>query len=287
MRLSALGVLLLAAVFHSTWNLLLKREPNRLTLIAGACIWTSLGAVVLFLYEGRLPPGSLVPAVASGILNLLNFVALSEAYERTDFSIAYPIARGGAPALLALGAVVVLREQVSALGVTGIAIVVAGLALVGSARRSQDPTRSEPHRRGGIPLAILCAVFIATYSLIDAAAVRKVPALEYVLEIFVVNTLLLVPYVMWRNRPAVFVQAFRAQWKRMLLVSALWLAGYVMVLRVYATNPVAYAGAVREVSIVIGALAGWLWLGEGFGGRRTVGATLAVAGMVLLALVGH
>ena len=64
------------------------------------------------------------------------------------------------------------------------------------------------------------------------------------------------------------------------------LFAYTLVLRAYAVAPLAYAGAIREVSVVIAALVGWLWLGEQFGARRLAGAWLVFAGIVILATLG-
>jgi drug/metabolite transporter (DMT)-like permease len=43
---------------------------------------------------------------------------------------------------------------------------------------------------------------------------------------------------------------------------------------------------VREVSVVFGALAGWLWLGESFGPRRTLAALMIFCGILIIALTG-
>jgi drug/metabolite transporter (DMT)-like permease len=64
------------------------------------------------------------------------------------------------------------------------------------------------------------------------------------------------------------------------------LAAYGLVLAAYARAPLSYAGAVREVGVVFGALAGWLVLREPFGPRRLAGAALVAAGVVLVAAAG-
>jgi drug/metabolite transporter (DMT)-like permease len=234
-----------------------------------------------------LPRGSTVTwlAVGSALLNFFTFIVVAAAYESADFSLVYPIARGGAPALIALGAVLVLGERLGWVGACGIALVVGGLVFV-SGTGQPTPTRPMPHLRRGILLAAVGALLVATYSIIDAAAVRRTPAIPYVLEVFVIDAALLVPLVAALRGPRVLIGAFRTTWKTMASVSALWFAAYGLALRVYAFSPVAYAGAVREVSIVFGALAGWLWLDEGFGLRRTLGALLALGGIILLALAG-
>ena len=59
---------------------------------------------------------------------------------------------------------------------------------------------------------------------------------------------------------------------------------YILVVTAFSLAPVAYVGAVREISIVLAALAGWLILGEAFGPRRTLGAALITFGVILITL---
>jgi drug/metabolite transporter (DMT)-like permease len=77
---------------------------------------------------------------------------------------------------------------------------------------------------------------------------------------------------------------WRSHWPRISLIGLLSLAAYTLVLGVYTFAPVSYAGAVREVSIVFAAFAGWRWLGEGFGALRAGGALAIFAGILLIAL---
>jgi multidrug transporter EmrE-like cation transporter len=49
---------------------------------------------------------------------------------------------------------------------------------------------------------------------------------------------------------------------------------------------VSYSGAIREVGVVMGAIAGWQFLGEKFGAARVIGATVIFAGILIIALLG-
>jgi drug/metabolite transporter (DMT)-like permease len=69
-------------------------------------------------------------------------------------------------------------------------------------------------------------------------------------------------------------------------VGILTLLTYILVLQAYTIAHVSYVGALREVSIVLAALAGWRWLGEAFGALRTVGALLIFVGIVVIATAG-
>ena len=70
------------------------------------------------------------------------------------------------------------------------------------------------------------------------------------------------------------------------LMGLLTFLAYSLVLTAYSMTQVSYAGAIREVSIVIAALAGWGLLGEGLGKVRVVGAAVVFAGILLIAFKG-
>jgi drug/metabolite transporter (DMT)-like permease len=61
---------------------------------------------------------------------------------------------------------------------------------------------------------------------------------------------------------------------------------YLLVLLAYTRTQVAYAGAVREISVVIAAIVGWRFLGEPFGIYRTVGAGMIFGGVLIIAIAG-
>ena len=59
---------------------------------------------------------------------------------------------------------------------------------------------------------------------------------------------------------------------------------YIMVLVALTTSQVSYVAPVREVGIVLGALMGVVFLGEGYGRFRLAGSVLIVAGVIVLGL---
>ncbi len=80
------------------------------------------------------------------------------------------------------------------------------------------------------------------------------------------------------------VAEWRANWQRIIMVGIATMFAYIFVLQAYTIASVSYAGAIREISVVFGALAGWLWLGEGFGVARTAGAALIFLGILVIAV---
>jgi drug/metabolite transporter (DMT)-like permease len=129
-------------------------------------------------------------------------------------------------------------------------------------------------------------VLIALYTVIDGAAVRLVSPVPYNARVFVITALLLAPYILRRYDRRTLLGEWRQRWPRILAAGALMLLSYGLVLVAYTLAPVGYAGAVREVSIVFAALAGWWWLDEPLGWLRVAGAVLICGGLFLIVLAG-
>ena len=284
MPITALGLLLLAAILHAGWNLLLKRAGG-----SYASMWwaLALGAVICLPVLIFFPPlpGRIWPyLIASALVEAAYYATLASAYQQEDFSLVYPIARGTAPALLALWAILFLKETPSPAGGMGLAVLSLGLMLIGSSKWWSF--RQHRGSLSGLGLAGLVAVLISIYSTIDGAAVRIVDAVPYTVMVFLLTAAFITPVILrMYGWPALRAEGY-AHWQRSAAIGILSLLAYLLVLVVYSFAPVSYAGAIREVSILVGALAGWLWLKEEFGRVRVIGAAVIFAGIVMIFLKG-
>ena len=244
-----------------------------------ALIVTNLCCVGIF----ALHPVSLRPVrvllAASAVLEASYYLILTAAYRAGDFSLVYPVARGTAPGLLAVWAILVLAERPSPLGLAGILCVALGVAIVGWSGRIGKPGAA-------LALSLLLALVISVYSVIDGAAVRRVDPLSYTAAMFFCVTVMLTPVLLVREGWSGLRAAVRLEPLRILGIGVGQLAGYLIVLWVYARAPVAYGGAIRESSVLLAALLGWRFLGEPFGSRRLLGALVIVSGVALIALRG-
>jgi drug/metabolite transporter (DMT)-like permease len=285
MPLSALGLLLLAAVLHATWNLFVKRAKEKQVftwwgLVVGAICFIPL------LFIGPPLPLKIWPYVAaSGLMESIYFVGLTYAYSLDDFSLIYPLARGAAPAFLLIWATLFLDEGPRPVGLIGLALLLLGLTIVGSASWLSQRKITLPNMKGTI-VALATAFCISIYSATDGAAVRLAPSLPYTVVVLGLSAILIMPALLLRYGSHAVTAEFRANWPRIILVGILMLASYALVLAVYSFARVSYAGAVREISIVFAAVIGWRWLGEGFGAIRLVGAILIFAGILVIAIAG-
>ena len=285
MSLTALALLLLAAVLHAEWNLLVKnaREKQVFTwwaLCAGAVCFSPLLLLI------RTFPIHIWPFIlSSALIEAAYYITLTKAYQHGDFSLVYPMARGTAPAFLVLWAVLFLGERPRPAGLVGLALLILGLVIVGgkawwSLRKKTSLSTS------GIVLALTVACCISIYSAIDGAAVHIVSSIPYTVLVISLATAFFTPLVLLRYGRSAVVSEWKANWLRIIIVGILSFASYMLVLASYSIAPVSYAGAVREISIVFAAFMGWRWLQEDLGLQRVIGASIIFIGILIIAIGG-
>jgi drug/metabolite transporter (DMT)-like permease len=282
MSFYALGLLLISALIHMGWNLLVKQaEQRHLITWWGLVVGALCFAPWAWVARAELAQ-VWVYALVSGIFQLLYYLILGYAYNRGDFSLVYPVARGSAPIFIACWSVIFLHEQIRGVGLLGLITVVVGLIIIGVGAW-QNVQQNRLHLAGLVaPFAI--ALTISGYSVIDGAAVDYVAPFPYTVLGFMISALLLSPVMVQRYGWGTITAVLQAHWRRISVVGLSTYAAYGLVLTAYALAQVSYVGAVREISIVFAALAGWLWLGEPFGLARTLGAAVVCAGIFLVTL---
>jgi drug/metabolite transporter (DMT)-like permease len=282
MGIGPLALILAAAVAHAGWNLVAKRAGGGLPFVwlcaaAGVLLYTPAALIQLALDSDRLSLAGLGFMAGSGALHAGYFTALQRGYALGDLSLVYPLARGIAPLLSVIAAIVILGESATAVSLAGAALIVAAIISLATGARGERTTPA-------IALAVVTGALTAAYTVWDSHAVTALhqPVIVY----FWGGQLILVALLAgpaWRRRPEV-VRTVRRQWRSVLAVGALSPAAYILVLVALTLAPVVVVAPAREVSIVFGVLIGANSLGEGHAVRRTVAALAIVAGVALLAV---
>lgn len=284
MSLSALLLVLAAAVVHGTWNVIAKRVAGGdayvfLYTLGGAIVYAP--AVLWLLFVERIPLDAVtLGAVAvSAVLHLVYGVVLQRGYQVGDLSVVYPVARGTGPLIATAGAILLLGERPSPLALGGAALIVAGTFLVaGGANMLRT---GAVHR--GVGHGVLTGIFISTYTLWDAYSVKILLIAPVLLQClsYWPRTVFFLP-VAWRNRAEV-----RRLWRdyRWEVVASAVLAplAYILVLVAMKIAPVSYVAPARELSMLFAAFLGARLLKEGEMKTRMLASGLIVLGVVALA----
>ena len=284
-----LGLILLSALAHASWNLLLKRSENKEIFawglpLSAAVVLAPLGGALLWF--NPLPAPGLWLAVVSAGLQMLYFILLGRGYERGDLSLVYPIARGIGTMLVPVLAALILRERVELPAVLGIVSVVAGIYTVSWWGRFREILGNPLAllRDGGVRYAVLTGLTITAYTLVDKRGVEQVEPFLYMYLITVGSALGLAPYILRSHGLA----PIRREWQKnawpIVASGLLFFTAYGLALTAFSMSRVSYAAPAREVGIVVGVLMGFLILKEPFGLGRLLGSGFIALGLALIAL---
>lgn len=296
----AIALVLIAAVLHAGWNVLLKTSGDTLTT---AVRLQAIGTAVLlpiaigaWLWSGRpaVSGTAFWLAIGSAVLEAAYFVLLASAYRRGGLSLVYPIARGSAPLLAVAVGIGVLGERLAPLALVGVACLLVGILLV--ARPWQAFRTADPAHRAAIGFALLTGASIAAYSTVDRLGVREAPPWLYGAILAVASSVFTATAVTVGRRagwlaaatPRANVDAGGglaggglAAIGRDAVAGVLSLTAYLLVLIAYSIAPLATVAPLRESGIVLAAAWGAIRLREA-ASRRDAGSRIAAAVLVLI-----
>ncbi len=278
---------LLGAVLHAAWNALVKSSGDKELDTALVHFLGALVALPLVLLVGLPPPSAAPYIAASVVIHVGYYFALAGAYRHGDLGLTYPIMRGSAPLLVALGSGLVLGEAPTPMAWVGIVGITAGVALVGLSHPGEAL-----HHRTALAYALANALIIAAYTFVDGQGVRATVAgghgaAAYVMLLFVLDG---VPYpaLVWARRGASGRRAIlayaRRRWPLAALGGSASIGSYAIALWAMTKAPVASVAALRETSVLFAAVLGTWLLKEHFGLQRAVGTAVIVGGIVALRL---
>jgi drug/metabolite transporter (DMT)-like permease len=277
------AAVLFAAACHAGWNAAIKTGLDPLT--STVLITTGAGLVSLALLPfAGLPASAAWPWVAASVvIHLFYFAGLSEAYRTGDLGQVYPLARGSAPLMTAGVTASLLGERIGVAGWSGIVILAAGVLLLSlrGGRLMQPPDRR------AVFFALFTALTICLYSVVDGIGGRAAGSpLAYTLAIFIGNALVMIVYFAIRRGPSgiapMLQTPMRRTWQVGLVGGSLQLLSYGIVIWAMTLAPIALVAALRESSVLFGALIAVLFLKEPLRPARIIAALMIVGGLVLI-----
>ncbi len=281
------GAVLCGALLHAGWNALVKSSGDKTLDTALVHFMGALVALPFALWAGLPRPESWPFIAASLVIHVGYYIALSGAYRHGDLGLTYPIMRGFAPLLVALGSSAIIGEVPTPAAWIGIVGITVGVALVGLSRPGEAL-----HHGKALAYAFANAAIIACYTFTDGLGVRTEvahggDALRYVLLLFVLDGIAY-PLGVWcvrgtQGRVAIVAYA-RKRWPLAALGGAASIGSYAIALWAMTRAPVASVAALRETSVLFAAVLGTWLLKEKFGLQRAIGTGVVVAGVMALRL---
>ena len=265
--------MLFAALLHASWNAILKAGTDKLYSAISVSGSATVIALVLLPFSPQPSAASWPFLIVSCALQVVYTVLVAKTYQVSDMSQTYPLMRGTAPLLVALISVLALGDRLSWLAWSGIGVICLSILAMAMHGRMQS--------RKGIWLALLNACFIAGYTLVDGTGVRlSDTALGYTLWTFFMNGFCLLSWAMVARRREASGY-LRLHWKKGLLGGVGTMGSYGLALWAMTQAPLAVVAALRETSILFGALIAFVLLKEKVAGLR-IAAALGIAGGAIL-----
>jgi len=210
---------------------------------------------------------------ASAGIHLIYQLMLVRAYELADFSVAYPVARGVAPAATAVLGIAILADHPSVAVLGGVGLVTGGLLTLSLGRRIS---------RTGLAAAAIAGLLTTVYTLVDAYGVRlEADPTTFIAWFLLIDGLMLTPIFLAARRGRITALLMHDWWKG-LLAGAITVAGFGGALWAMTLTSVGAVSALRETGVIFALLFAAVFLKERIDRRRLAGAGLMLAGIVLI-----
>jgi len=283
----AFTLIVISAVMHALWNLLVKRSRHKTVFIW----WMFVASFVIFTATLPLAPEPFrfpnqetcvligIGAVCYVLYHLLN----GRAYQHGDLSVTYPLSQTSI-VYVPIWGIMLLGEHQSLMGISGILLVVFGTLLV-QMRKLSFSEMARPFRDLSSPSvrAALSAGFIYSVgSIAEKTGVRHYSPL-YFTYFLVLSMLLLMSINLARSKyRALIGEELRENWRPILCSGPVVMASFLTFRYGLNLAQVGYAVPVRQVSIMIGVVIGIVFLKESFGRIRVTSSLFIVAGAVLI-----
>ena len=275
------GLVLLAALLHASWNAMAKSGGTPEYSIAS---YQLLGALICIplLYFVPIPRVESWPMILlSVLLHNIYYYTLAKSYRAGDLSQMYPLFRGFAPVLVAIGAVIFAGEWLSPGSMLGIGLISLGLisiTLLGGRFGKISPIAL----RWGLATSVL----IASYTVTDGIGVRAAGnSMSYILWLFALEPYPICIFLLATNRRPWF--NYMASKKGKIVIGAVASgSAYALVIFAMGLGSIAMVSSLRETSVIFAALIGTLVFREAFGRQRIIAAALVTCGIVLIRWLG-
>ena len=270
---SVLLLVLLAALLHASWNALIKVGGDGLVRLGIVNITASVCCVpVLFIVD--FPQAEAWPyLIASIIIHQAYYGFLVQGYKFGDLSLVYPIARGIAPLLVAVGAYLLAAEQLSGSGVIAVILICSAILSLAFERGQQTQPKA-------VLFALCTGATIAAYTVCDGLGGRlSGDVFGYIAWLFFLEGQPIFLVALWLRRRAL-VYTLLYNWRAGTAGGVFAVTAYGLVIWAMSSTPMTFVSAVRETSVLVAAFIGTRLLREGASTRQKLTRLLAAAGVV-------
>lgn len=275
MELHITMVVLCAAIFHATWNSLIKGGKDTLLdsmLLSSVWLIISITAFPFL----PLPHENSWPFLGVSVFVHVSYLfLLANSYHNGELSRVYPIIRGLPPLIVSLVGFFILKEDMSIYGWLGVFAISIGILTL------EIGNKTPSHKV--LILSLATASMIATYTVIDGIGARlSGNSTSFLMWQSLFQAIIFITLVsLIRNKKRCLAHA-RMHWQRGVIGGILSIAAYGIVLWAMTQAPIAYVSALRETSVLFASIIAVLFLSEPLKTSRIVSAILIISGIVIM-----
>lgn len=271
---------LLSAVTVAATNMFVKKGGDVLSTRMIVSVAMALTALP-FVFVVPLPTPTLWAALGLAVMvHWFYQFAMIRALHRGDLSLVFPVMRGLAPLLTAILATLFLKETPSLFGWAGLVIATAALIVFAMPESKGQPAK--PLRREALIWAAITALGIAAYSVTDARGTRMAETFTtFIVWLFLLDWIGITAAMIWIRREQAWSH-IKPRIRDGAIAGGLGSISYGAALWAFTLTEAANVTAIRETSVVFGAIFGAVFLKESFGKRRIVAAAVLAAGLLML-----
>jgi drug/metabolite transporter (DMT)-like permease len=271
--MGGLALALVSAVASSSAHALLKSGDDKLAVQA----WTQVTALLIALpfafWVGLPERATWIWLFAGWVLHTAYYLVLNWSYSNSDYSVAYPVARGITPIATALLGVTLLGDYLGWVSMAGVVVISAGILLL---------SVNGSITRGGLMAAMSAGLLNTAFSLTDAQGIRVAdnPA-NFLVWYYIIDGISMPLLLLLRTKGNVRSAATSSA-KIGFASGIISVVAFLPTLIAFRLAPVGAVSAIRATSVIFSLIFGGRLLNEQLDGRRIGGAILVTLGAVAI-----
>tara|TARA_Y100001978_G_C23696291_1_gene437771 strand:+ start:2535 stop:3389 length:855 start_codon:yes stop_codon:yes gene_type:complete len=272
-------IIIITAVAHTSWNVLLKTSENKVLFLRSFLLFASFLFLPVLFFIQPPSPSSYVFLAASLFIHIFYNIFLIKMYSFSEISFSYPIARGSPTLILLVISPLFLGDDISYLNNIGALILICGIFFLIFSEGNYKKINFK-----GLGLSLMVASTIVIYTLVDAKGARlSESAISYGIYMFAIEGITFnIAYILFfKDKKIPFEFIFKEKYK-ILLASILVTFAYLPILYAFTKVNVPSVAALREISILFTSIYGVYFLKEKFGFIKVVSAVLIVVGCIII-----
>ena len=272
-------IIIITAVAHTSWNVLLKTSENKVLFLRSFLLLGSFLFLPVLFFIQPPSPSSYVFLAASLFIHIFYNIFLIKMYSFSEISFSYPIARGSPTLILLVISPLFLGDDISYLNNIGALILICGIFFLIFSEGNYKKINFK-----GLGLSLMVASTIVIYTLVDAKGARlSESAISYGVYMFAIEGITFnIAYILFfKDKKIPFEFIFKEKYK-ILLASILVTFAYLPILYAFTKVNVPSVAALREISILFTSIYGVYFLKEKFGFIKVVSAVLIVVGCIII-----